>query len=438
MSEISIKIPNNNVEERCYTINTLFGCVLRMDIPDTSVGESDCTEISSGGKKILIEDHFWNLHRKPLGYLAPSSLPQPLFAENGFCTEGDIPVIFGTDRLETTPDTIICGADIFASAFFMLTRWEEHCNPCRDEHGRFSAKDSIALKHGFLHRPVVNEYAETLWNMMKFLGFECKRQHTDFQPVLTHDVDILESNPRLKSAVGDILFRHDFGLAKSRFATREDPVDTFGFLMTQSERIGRKSTFFLMASDYRQGKTGNYLKTKRFARLIEEIAARGHKIGFHAGFGTSYGSATCKRELDDLRKATGRDISDSRQHFLEMQVPETLRILESCGITTDYTLGYHDHEGFRCGTGNEFPVFDFLNRKTLGIRELPLVIMDGTLKSSRNLSPEEALKTITGYLDLGRKYRMPITMLFHNSSFDDHLWKGWKNLYTNIIDNSSK
>ena len=438
MFDIFVKIPNNNIEERTYVINTLFGCFLHLKISNITASETEFTEISFNEKTILIEDHFWNLHKEPLSYLNSLYLPEPQYFKNQFCVENDIPVIYGTDDFVITSDSITCGIDIFASAFFMLARWEEYCNPKCDEHGRFLAEDSIALKYNFLHRPVANEYAEMLWNMMKYLGFDGQRQVFNFQPIITHDVDVLQSKNRLVSAVGDVLFRRNFALAKSRFATRKDPIDTFDFLMTQSEKIGQKSTFFLMTSDYRQGKNSNYLKTKRFAELVKEISARGHKIGLHAGFETFNNCSVYKHELEKLEEATNCKITASRQHFLKVQVPTTLQILETCGISTDYTLGYSDHEGFRCGTGNEYPVFDFLKRKALKINELPLIIMDATLKNQRNFSPEVAQNTILQYFDLGRKYHMPIAILFHNSSFDDYFWKGWKQLYINIIHNLTK
>ena len=69
---------------------------------------------------------------------------------------------------------IECGIDIFASSFFMLTRWEEYVNKIRDMHNRFPAYASLACKNNFLDRPIVNEYVEMLWNMLKFLG--CKQE----------------------------------------------------------------------------------------------------------------------------------------------------------------------------------------------------------------------------------------------------------------------
>ena len=38
----------------------------------------------------------------------------------------------------------------------------------------------------------------------------------------------------------------------------------------------------------------------------------------------------------------------------------------------DSTLSYADKEGFRCGVCYDFPVFDFLERRQLKLREFPL------------------------------------------------------------------
>ncbi len=86
-----------------------------------------------------------------------------MFSKNDFIVEKDIPIIYGTDKLEITEQNqniITCGIDIFASSFFMLTRWEEYVNKNRDRHNRFPAIESLAFKNDFLSRPVVNEYVE--------------------------------------------------------------------------------------------------------------------------------------------------------------------------------------------------------------------------------------------------------------------------------------
>ena len=101
--------------------------------------------------------------------------------------------------------------DIFASSFFMLTRWEEYVDLSRDEHNRFPHTASLAYKHNFLDRPIVNEYIEFIWNMFLELGYSRERAERKFSILLTHDVDEILRYPNLKKVItgmgGDVLFR---------------------------------------------------------------------------------------------------------------------------------------------------------------------------------------------------------------------------------------
>ena len=92
--------------------------------------------------------------------------------------------------MEIGNDKIICGIDIFASSFFMLTRWEEYVIKKRDMHNRFSAYESLAFKYNFLNRPVVNEYIVMLKNMLNHIDSRLRFKKYKYSLLLTHDVDI--------------------------------------------------------------------------------------------------------------------------------------------------------------------------------------------------------------------------------------------------------
>ena len=49
--------------------------------------------------------------------------------------------------------------DIFAAAFYLLSRYEEYLPHVKDELGRFPATESLAYKEGFLKQPVVDVWA---------------------------------------------------------------------------------------------------------------------------------------------------------------------------------------------------------------------------------------------------------------------------------------
>lgn len=441
MSELTARIPNNNVEERKYIISVLFKDFLHAEPPLTEEADTDCTTLLYDDKKIVFRDHFWNAHPEPLSYLDIRNLPTPTYFKSENFGMKDTPIIYGNGEFDVTENAITCGLDIWASAFFLLTRWEEYVNPTRDEHGRFPASASTALKHNFLHLPVVNLYAELLNKMLRNIGYypeddeNCNDGNDilERQLVLTHDIDILQSNPKWKSVGGDILKRHDPKMALHRLFTSHDPLDCFDFLMDKSEQVDTKSIFFFMAADHREGHSDNYLNTKKFSQTIEKIKKRGHIIGFHAGHGTADNPERYAEELKLLRQHTGLDITFSRQHFLKFDMPHTFNILETNDITHDFSLGYSDSEGFRCGTGNSYRVFDFLARKTLNVREVPLIIMDSTLKHTKNLTTAQAEKVIWDFIP---NHHTSISLLFHNSSFDNYSWKGWKKLYDKIINHS--
>ncbi|MCL1867619.1 MAG: hypothetical protein FWF72_01540, partial [Paludibacter sp.] len=63
----------------------------------------------------------------------------------------NIPLLFGEPTVEKRGKTIILNADIIASSFFLLSRYEELINKTRDEHGRFSGKKSLPFRADFLH-----------------------------------------------------------------------------------------------------------------------------------------------------------------------------------------------------------------------------------------------------------------------------------------------
>ena len=451
MSELTARIPDNNVEERKYIISVLFRDFLHTEPPQIEVADTDCTTLLYDDKKIVFRDHFWNAHPEHLSYLDICNLPKPTFINSKFFwTKGfpflfgndeyEIPILYGNDEFEAATNLITCGIDIWASVYFMLTRWEEYVNPTRDEHGRFPASASTALKHNFLHLPVVNLYAELLNEMLRNIGYypeddeNCNDGNDILEKTLipTHDIDILQSNPKWKSIGGDILKRHDLKMALHRLFTFRDPLDGYDYLMDKSEHIGTKSIFFFMAADHREGYSDNYLNTKKFTETIEKIKKRGHIIGFHAGHGTADNPERYTEELQLLRQHTGVDITFSRQHFLKFDMPNTFNMLEANGITHDFSLGYSDSEGFRCGTGNSYQVFDFLARKTLNVREVPLIIMDSTLNHTKHLSTAQAEELFENYIP---NYT-PVSILFHNSSFDNYTWKGWKKLYDKIINQS--
>ncbi len=444
---ITIKIPDNFLAERTYIVEILFGEFLGLEFNINYAGNEHYEILLQNNNSLTIKNDFFSkFDNDSLDYLDQKNIPKNIeYSRNRFSLEDDIPVIYGNDFMEVSENKIECGIDIFASSFFMLTRWEEYVNKSRDLHDRFPSIESIAVQNKFLDRPVVNEYVEMLWNMLDYLGCVQNRKEYIFQPFLTHDVDWIQLFKNWKHFFrllgGDITVRKDISSALKRLiqyfqvktGVIRDPYDTFNWLLDMSENAGLKSHFYFMSGGVTAFDNNYHIKDDKTLEIIKTIKNRGHVIGFHASYSTCNDKNQWKKEKDLLEKATAYEISEGRQHYLNFQVPYTWQIWEDNGMAIDSTLCYADQEGYRCGTCYEYSVFNILTRKRLKLKEYPLIIMDTSLVYYQESGPDEVLKKIRGLIDKTKKFKGRFVLLWHNSFFNVGNVKINQDIYLKIL-----
>lgn len=373
-------------------------------------------------------------------------------------TNLELPIIFGhrinnQQYMDISTNCIRLGLDIFGSAFFMLTRYEEYVKPDRDEHNRFPATASLAMQEGFLDRPIINEYVEILWWCMKRLWPELEKRRRIFRTVVSHDVDIpfgqfFSGLPQIiRKCGGDIIKRGSPTQAVQRILSwqavkregyRKDPNYTFDRIMDISESNGIQSNFYFKTACTELAYDDNYSIDHPYIRqLMREIHNRGHKIGIHPSYRTYNAPTQTQMEYERLRiicdkEGIQQDQWGGRQHFLRWQVPITWRNWAEAGIDYDSTLSYADHAGFRCGVCYEFPVYDLERRKQLSLIERPLVVMEGSIleKKYMALVGQEAMDYMNKLKGYCKQYNGEFTLLWHNSSFESPLL--W-DMYSEIV-----
>jgi hypothetical protein len=428
---IVVTCPERHNSEKRYVFRVLFEVLF--SVPhriEFSATRTDYLITLPNACRLRLSDAFFGNY-DDLAYLNPAAIPQSVETMR-IANEEQMPVIFGDGSYERSQEEIRVGVDLVAGAFFMLTRWEEYVSPEKDRFGRFAGADSLAFRAGFLGIPVVNVYAELIRDLCRTLGYDGFVQNTSYEIIPTHDVDNLDYHVNLRSLIGDVLKRRDVSRAIARLrGSRGQPFRTFSWLMDLSERASAQSRFYFMSAPPGENQTG--YDVSRIRGDVDDIANRGHVVGFHPGFATYLDSAKWGEELNTLRERTDKSIVEGRQHFLQFDVPRTYRIWDDHRMRVDSSMGYPDREGFRCGTGCEFPVFDFVKRKELSLRERPLTLMDVTLKNYRNMTADEALEVLDRYRDLAKRYRMPLTILFHNNSFTDFDWPGFARIYADFL-----
>ncbi len=469
-----ISVPNTYVPERSYIIQTLLHDFLGINSEIIIEERKDVLikENSNSDSRVLrVADILFQTPANQ--WLTQNSLPkQPLPIWDTTKTYADVslvspklPIIYGNevssnglnkDYLVETPDGLYLGLDIFGSAFFMLTRYEELVKSDRDQHDRFPATVSLAYQEGFLDRPIINEYIEILWYCMQRLWPGLERRQRAFKVVVSHDVDTpfaqaFTGIPRLiRNCGGDIIRRKSLSMAINRFISwqeikkgnyKRDFNYTFDHIMDISEQNNLQSAFYFKTACTNKTFDDNYSIDHPYIRqLLREIHNRGHEIGLHPSYETYQNSQHTKAEFYKLLQVCDEEgIQQNhwggRQHYLRWQVPITWRSWNQAGLNYDSTLSYADHAGFRCGICYEFPVFDLEKRQVLSLRERPLVVMEASVLGEQymNLSGQEALSYMLRLKERCQQFNGDFTLLWHNSSFDKpQMWEIYKQLISQI------
>lgn len=350
-----------------------------------------------------------------------------------------LPVVLGAAASAATPveDDVRFEIDVFGSAFFMLTRYEEAVVPARDQYDRFPGASSLAARAGLLGVPIVDVYVESLWKAFSSLWPRLRRRRGRYEVLLTHDVDdplaVLGRGPLdvARQFAADLVHRRDLGLAGRRarsLVTRmpdhaSDPHNTFDLLMDVSERHGLRSAFYLQAHrepDFAAG--ANYSLEHPWIRaLLRRVHDRGHEVGYHAGFGTYLDADRTAAEFAHLRAAAERagvhqDRWGGRQHYLQWTAPTTWRNWDAAGLDYDCTVAYADAVGFRTGTCRSFRAFDVVARRPLELHERPFQVMDVTLFGYLGLSPDDAAHAVLRIAAQCQRFDGALGILWHNDS----------------------
>lgn len=439
-------------EEKKYIINVILKEFLGVDFDLAFHEENETWMIFPNSQRLVVADILFQTPIK--NWLTPESLPkQPLPRWDGSTTVGEIPlvdknvpIIYGESLpggywVDHEAGLTRLGIDIFGGAFFMLTRLEELIKPDRDAHGRFPATASLAFQEQFLERPIINEYVEIIWVLMKQLCPTLSRRARSFRFLLSHDVDrpyehaFRSLGEVSRNIAGDIALRSNPKSALNRFKTWKrvrsgddaaDPFFTFDWIMDLSEAHGLQSSFNFIPKSYGKKKfESSYdLSHPRISKLMQTIHSRGHEIGYHASY-TSFDDPLRIQEEVKLLQTTCDQLKISqnqwggRQHYLRWKPATTWQNWEDAHLSYDSTLTFAEHAGFRTGSCNEYSAFNLKTKEHLKLKERPLIVMDGSIVDEAYMGlrlTEKAFEKIKLYFRRCRLFNGDFTLLWHNSS----------------------
>ena len=342
----------------------------------------------------------------------------------------DIPFLFGSPEIERVGDTFVVHADLVASAYFLISRYEEILyKDKRDEHGRFPGRESLLCRTGFIDRPVVDEYGKLIRKLLGQCGIETKESTPFIRKVnLTHDVDSPFYCRTWRNVARIVLSGQNpvNAIRDKNKPVEQDVYYTFPWILEQNRilqnRIGRDSCesfmFFRAGGNTVQDKPHYDLRGKDMLSLFELCRKNGVTIGLHSSYQAGVEPSLILSEKKNLEDACGTEVTQNRHHFLASREPEDMEYIEKAGFTDDYTIGYADVAGFRLGTSSPVQYINPATRRLSSLTLHPLTIMDSTLDEQRymKLSAEEAEEYCQRLINNVRNVNGELTLLWHNTS----------------------
>ncbi len=233
-----------------------------------------------------------------------------------------LPVFFLTESGSDLP------FDIFATSFFLISRYEEYLEFSPDKYGRFPSSSSVAFKNGFLGKPVIDlwtrEFAKAFLKRFPTLAF----RRNEYKALLTVDTD--EPFPN----TGKNIFKSIEGLFHNKKHTpatgpdrhrviangENDPFDVFDYMIDNIDKNGTDVRFFFPVGGHSKFDKNPSWKNSKYRDLVHKIAEK-YQSGLHPSFVAGGDGALVTTESDHLRSILRKEVTISRFHYLRLFLP---------------------------------------------------------------------------------------------------------------------
>lgn len=362
-----------------------------------------------------------------------------------------IKLFYGEPEEREEMGNIIVYADLIASSYFVLTRYEEMLIDVRDIYNNFPASESILVKERLIDIAIVDRYGRILRNMLRKLGHRVSEKSGFSKLYFTHDIDIPFSEYTFINMVKTIgksvmvdrrLILHPFFNYIGFYGI--NPRKTWDYMLTKERNVGLKSGVatesicFIVSTEKNDKYTQAYIHDKKIIPILNEMRTLGAVLGMHTSFDGAMNGETVMHERQVLKHVTGDDILCQRNHFLRQIRPYDLELYEKAGFSDDFTTGFNEVIGFRLGTCHPVSWIDPRDARISNLTLHGMEIMDGSVIGVKpyqmELSLVEAKASCKEIIDEIYENNGELDFLCHNGMFEKKPGNYLKELYDWILD----
>jgi len=259
-----------------------------------------------------------------------------------------------------------------------------------------------------------------------------------FAVCLTHDVDELKKTYQWISRPLRYLLKRDlqgfFGQIHSFFQKVRglEPYFTFEDIIRIERDLNAKSSYYILKETgkaqlfskktwYLYGRNHS-LQTREMRELLQRLVSNGDEVAIHGSYFSYREPELLLNETRELESIINEPVLGTRQHNLNLTIPETWEYQVKAGLKYDTSLGFKNAIGFRWGTS--FPFYPVYEKGILPLMEIPLIIMDICLDSCQDKEGESL-----AIADKVCQYHGVLTLLWHPPIFNMMEYPGARDIY---------
>ena len=373
------------------------------------------------------------IHISPIGLLEETgvrSLPITGFLYPSFSNPANsIPTFFQTATAEWP-------FDLFSSAFYLISRYEEYTETARDEHGRFPHTQSLAYRMNFLHKPLIQHWLMDLRWLIQNKWPAVSLAVTSMLPIITYDIDIAWSflhKGWLRNLAG-WLKQPSLNRIRVLVGNKPDPFDLFDSLIARHQQSNTPTLFFFPAGNSHNRYDKHIsLNVPALQQRIRQLATH-FDIGLHPSYYSMQQPELLIAEKNRLEQLLNKEIIRSRQHYIRFTLPETYRSLIDAGIREEYSMGYGSINGFRASTSSSFFWYDLTTERVTALRVFPFSFMDANCIFEEKMDAAAAWDNYCAQLHQCQQVGGQPTLIFHNHLLaKEPSYAEWVDLHAQIL-----
>lgn len=406
-----------------YILNQTFqnhlGCKVEITQDELYFVSSQKKRINYSNKKLESD-----LHIPCNGLLFEQDISEK---EINFLMWGELPAFFGMPHADIP-------FDLLASAFYLISRYEEYLPFEPDVFERFPHHQSCAYQGSFLHLPLVDLWMVHIAGMLNIEFHAASQYH--FLP--TYDIDIAYSylGKGIRRNIGGFmrdLMKGKWKQCRQRLAVlwagQKDPYDAYDSLDEMHEVYQLKPIYFLLLSQGGPLDKNLHPATGAMKKLIIKLKAK-YTCGIHPSWQSHSHDDILRSEIRHL----GGKVIHSRQHYIRFNLPDTYRQLLLSGIRMEYSMGYGSINGFRASTSLPFHWFDLKNNASTELMVHPFCFMECNARFEQRQDPLSSLTEMRHYQNVVQSVGGQYIMIWHNFALgQEQEWLEWKNIYFQFI-----